>query len=76
MVWQAQADALAASKAMSAAMQKAGAARGECTAWKLRLDSTLGVLGSTADAVSRLTSGALRAADVLTGQDVQVWVLL
>ena len=69
---QAQADAVAASKAMSAAMQKAAAAKGECTAWKLRLDSTLGVLGSTADAVARLTSGALRAADALTSQHVQV----
>ena len=69
---QAQADAQAASKAMAAALQKAAAARGDCTAWKLRLDSTLGVLGCTADAVASLTAGALQAADVLTGMDDQV----
>ena len=72
---QAQADAEAAAKAMAGAVARCTAAKAETHTWKLRLEGTLGTLGSAAEAVTRLTAATLQAADVLTCQDPEVRLL-
>ena len=57
---------------MAAAVARTSAAKAQCFTWKQRLESTLGTLESAAEAVTRLTAGALQAADVLSGRDTEV----
>ena len=57
---------------MAGAVTRCSAAKAETHAWKLRLEGTLGTLGSAAEAVTRLTAATLQAADVLAGRGSEV----
>ena len=60
---------------MAGAVARCSAAKAETHTWKLRLEGTLGTLGSAAEAVTRLTAATLQAADVLNCQDPEVSLL-